>query len=98
MVKKSFGEGDYKDYKGNVHHRKISLFNNSLEIEDSVVTKSVANLHLHVTENAFSTIYLNISSTYTSENAEVSMHYLEKHPAKRLVIPIDSKISLTANF
>lgn len=93
-------KGEYRDYKDNVHERKLSFTSSLLSIEDKVKTKEEAhiNLHLDYKDDANSNIELVTGKSAIKSEAEVSLHYLEKSLVTRISIPIIESNQLTIHY
>ena len=93
-------KGEYRDYKDNVHERKLSFTSSLLSIEDKVKTKEEAliNLHLDYKDDANSNIELVTGKSAIKSEAEVSLHYLEKSLVTKISIPIIESNQLTIHY
>jgi len=88
----------YKDYKGNVHKRKVCLTSFSLLIEDNVKTIENASVNLHFNDEAISKIKLTSTTDTLSLKAEISLYYLEKSLVTKFSIPINTHNIVSINY
>ncbi len=73
-------QGSYKDYKNNIHSRKITLTSNKLQIEDNTTSSESATLHLHFNQENVKKHNIIIETSTPSENKQTpnSSYYLQK--------------------
>jgi hypothetical protein len=91
-------QGAYKDYKGNVHERKVCLKEGSLLIEDNVKTNENVRVNLHFNDEAMSKIRLTSTTDTFRSKAEISLHYLEKSLVTKFSIPINTNNIVSINY